>query len=87
MYNNGELGMLNIKSANADDWDKIYEVLDDAVERQKNVNPLIAWTMDTIKKENILDDFPISDFFIAFDDTEPVGIMQSLMSIGGFIHV
>lgn len=38
--------MLNIKSANADDWDKIYEVLEDAVERQKNVNPLIAWTMD-----------------------------------------
>lgn len=64
-----------IRPANRDDWDKIHEVLEDAVERQKNGNPLIAWTMDTIKKENILDDFPIEDFFIAFDDLEPVGII------------
>lgn len=51
-----------IRTANRDDWDKIHEVLEDAVDRQKNGNPLIAWTMDTIKKENILDDFPIDDF-------------------------
>lgn len=57
-----------IRTANRDDWDKIHEVLEDAVDRQKNGNPLIAWTMDTIKKENILDDFPIDDFFIAFTD-------------------
>lgn len=64
-----------IRTANRDDWDKIHEVLEDAVDRQKNGNPLIAWTMDTIKKENILDDFPIDDFFIAFNGTEPVGII------------
>jgi len=66
---------VTISRATESDWHIIESVFADAVERQKNENPLTRWTADTIKRENLMPDFGIECFSIAYVEGKPAGVI------------
>lgn len=66
---------ISIYQATEADGETIHSILLDAVERQKNENPLTSWTEETIQRSNLMPDFGIECFFIAYVDSNPAGLI------------